>query len=365
MAQILLSFLYVIPIFMVGVFFISSFMEEKINRKLIVLLSAPLTPFQLITGKMLPYIVYSVIAILVITAVMGGDLLLSLAIFVPVSLLIFCALLMVALLYRTFKDQTFFSIMAAWVVIAYLVAPAMFTGVSDVSYFSPMTLAVLMYRGEDFSAGQYFLSTLPLYLLFAVIMFIGVRIFNEEYLMGFRPLHRKLADAVYLVMDKSHPGLSCFAVSLMLIPVVLMIEFASIVIGLNLSESAALGVIFVLAILSEEVAKSGSVAVMIQSGTVTSIRGVVRLSLFSAVGFAIGEKALLLLTLSVMEESSMIEAAFGSGLILLPMAMHFVTTSIVCLISARFGLKYYPLAIVAGAAVHTAYNLIVMSGEIF
>ncbi len=365
MSQILLAFFYVIPIFMVGIFFTSSFMEEKINRKLVVLMSAPVTPFQVIAGKMLPYILYSLLAVVVITVVLGGSLPLSLAIFLPVSLFIFSALVMVALLYRTFKDQTFFSIMAAWVTIAYLVTPAMFIGISDVSYFSPLTLAVQMYRGETFGFTEYLLATLPLYLLFAVTMFVGVRIFNEEYLMGFRPLHRKLAEAIYLVMNKSHPGLSVFSVSLLLIPVVLMIQFASIVIGLNLDTAASLAIIFVFSILAEELAKSGSIAVLIQSGDVRTYTGIIKLSFFSALGFLIGEKLLLYLTLSVVSKNMFIEAALGAGFLFLPFILHLVTTSIVCLLTARFGLKYYPLAILAGSVVHCGYNLIMMAGEIF
>jgi len=365
LAQVILAFLYIIPIFMVGVFFTSSFMEEKIGRKLIVLFSAPVTPFQVIAGKMIPYIVYSFIAIIVVTLILGGNILLSLAIFIPVSMLIFSALLMVAMLYRTFKDQTFFSVLAAWVMIAYLVTPAMFTGLSDVSYFSPLTLAVEMYRDEPFGLKEYLLATIPLYLLFSVAVFVGVRVFNEEYLMGFRPLHRKLSEAINMVMDRNHLSFSVILVSLILIPIVLMVQFASIVIGLNLPETAALAIIFPLAILSEEIAKSIGVVVLWQNGAINSLRSVVKFSFFAALGFFLGEKLLLYLTLSVVSKTMFIEAALGSGWLILPLAMHFVTTCVVCLLSARLGARFYPLAILAGALIHGTYNLIVMRGQLF
>ncbi len=369
LAQVVLAFLYVIPIFLVGVFFTSSFMEEKINRKLVVLLSAPVTPFQIITGKMIPYIIYSIIAIIAITIALSGDILLSLAIFIPVSMFIFSALLMVALLYRTFKDQTFFSIMAAWMVIAYLITPAMFTGLSDVSYFSPLTLAIQVYRDEPIGVMEYLLATVPLYLLFSVTVFMGVRVFNEEYLMGFRPMHRKVAEAINLIMDRNHLSFSVMLVSLIFLPVVLMIQFASILIGMNLPatlpDSVSFAVIFPLAILSEEIAKSSSVAVLLQNRAIGSMRSVIKYSFFAALGFFIGEKLLLYLTLSVVSETMFVEAALGSGWLILPLAMHFVTTGAVCLLSARFGVRFYPLAIVAGAIIHGSYDLIIMRGEIF
>ncbi len=365
LAQVILAFLYIIPIFMVGVFFTSSFMEEKLGRKLIVLFSAPVTPFQVIAGKMIPYICYSFISIIAVTLILGGNILLSLAIFIPVSMLIFSALLMVAMLYRTFKDQTFFSVLAAWVMIAYLVTPAMFTGLSDVSYFSPLTLAVEMYRDEPFGLKEYLLATIPLYLLFSVTVFVGIRVFNEEYIMGFRSLYRKVGEAINLVMDRDHLSFSVILVSLMFIPLVLMVQFASIVVGLNLSEIAALSIIFPVAILSEELAKSIGVVVLWQNEAIASLKDVIKFSFFAALGFFLGEKLLLYLTLSVVSKTMFIEAALGSGWLILPLAMHFVTTCVVCLLSVRLGSKYYPLAILAGSLIHGAYNLIVMRGQIF
>jgi hypothetical protein len=97
LAQVLLAFFYIVPIFFVSVFFTSSFMEEKTNRKLIILMSAPITPLQIILGKMLPYIGYSILAIIAITLVLKGNVLLALAIFIPIMLFIFSLYLMVRL----------------------------------------------------------------------------------------------------------------------------------------------------------------------------------------------------------------------------------------------------------------------------
>ncbi|MDY6911678.1 MAG: ABC transporter permease [Chloroflexota bacterium] len=365
LSQVLLAFLYIVPIFFVSVFFTSSFMEEKTNRKLVILLSAPITPLQIILGKMLPYIVYSVIAIVAITLMLRGSVLLGLAIFVPVMLFILSIYLMVALLYRTFKDQTFFSVLAVWIITAYLVAPAMFAGVNDLSYISPLTLAVQMYQGESFGLAEYFLSTIPLYAIFLATMFVGVRVFNEEYLMGFRPLYKKLGEAVYLAIDRSHLNVSVFALSSLLVPVVFMVQFASIVIASNLSTMAALTVIFVLSIIAEEIAKSIGIVVLLQNKAINSVRGVIKFSFISALGFLIAEKLLLFLALSVMSESMFIDAVFSSGLLLLPLALHFVTTSVVCFLTARLGIKYFPLGLVAGSVVHGIYNLCIIGGEIF
>ena len=164
----------------------------------------PLRPFQIIIGKMLPYIGYSLLVVILITLALHGNLLLALAIFFPVMLFIFSIYLMVALTYRTFKDQTFFSVLATFSVITvYLVVPAMFAGVSNLSYISPLTLAVQMYRGESpFGLHEVpGLATLPMVpdLLFSHVS-IGNSVFNEEYLMGFQAAARQSHTRLYILV---------------------------------------------------------------------------------------------------------------------------------------------------------------------
>ena len=360
LAQVMIAFFYVVPLFFVSVFFTSSFMEEKTNRKLIILMSAPVTPLQIILGKMLPYLAYSIICIIGITLLLRGDVLLGLAIFIPVMLFIISIYLMVALLYRTFKDQTFFSVLAVWVITAYLVAPAMFSGVSDLSYISPLTLAVQMFRGESFGLTEYFLSTTPMYLVFLLALFVGTRIFNEEYLMGFRPLHTKLAEAVYLAMDKNHLSMSILLLSLFVIPIVFMVQLASIVMASNLPMPISLWALLAISVIAEEIAKSAGIAVLLKNNVIKSRRHIVAFSFISALGFLVGEKLLLYLALSVVSESMFTDAIFSAGLLIAPLTMHFVATCAVCLLTSRLGIRLYPVAIVAGAVIHALYNLYII-----
>ncbi len=360
LAQVIITFLYVVPVFFISLFFTSSFTEEKVSRKLIVLLSAPVTRFQVIMGKMLPYLAYSIVVIIGVTMVLQGNILLGLAIFVPVMLFIFSIYLMVALTYRTFKDQTFFSVLALSVVTVYLVGPAMFTGVNDLSYISPLTLAVTMYRGETFTVSQYFLATTPLLLVFGQSMYVGTRVFNEEYLMGFRPLHSKIAEAIYLTLDRAHLSLSTLFMGMSLVPLVFMVELASIVFVTNLPLPFMLGFMLIVSVVVEELAKSAGVVILLQNKALARKRDVLKLAALSALGFMLAEKLLLLMAMSVVSDSSVIEVMFGGGMLLLPLALHVVSTSVVCLFTARFGTRYYLLAIVLGSIIHAIYNVSVM-----
>ncbi len=367
LSQVVLAFLYIVPMLFMGIFFNSSFMEEKTNRKLNILMSTPVTPFDVIAGKMLPYVSFSLVLVIAITIFLGGDVLLALAIFLPVILFIFAIYLMVSLIYRTFKDQTFFSMAAITFVTGYLVLPALFTGINNVSYISPLTLAVQMYRGESFGLTEYALSTGPMYLVFVLAMFVGVRIFNEEYLMGFGPLYRKAADAIYLSINKNHLYISIALLSLLLIPAVFMVQMViailSLMVPVSLPPMAFLAILLALCVVVEEVAKSAGIVTLLQNKKVLSVKTILILSLASAIGFFIGEKILLYLSLSVISNVMLLEALDNANLLIIPLIAHFIFTSIVCLTTRKLGVKYYWVAIIAGATVHFLYNYVILAQQ--
>ena len=180
--------------------------------------------------------------------------------------------------------------------------------------------------------------------------------------MGFRPLYRKLAEAIALIITPRHLNLSMAFLSFILIPVAFMVQFASIVIASNLSISAALGLVFLLSIVTEEVAKSAGIAVLVQNGAVRSYRVLLKLAIASAAGFFFGEKLLLLLALSVVSDSMFAEALAGSSLLIAPLGMHILTTAVVALVTRRLGVRYYPVGVFAGSVIHALYNLWVIYG---
>jgi ABC-type Na+ efflux pump permease subunit len=359
-AQVIIAFFYVLPVFFISVFFTTSFMDEKTDRRITVLMSAPVTPFEIIAGKMLPYMGFSLASVVVITLVLKGNLLLAMAIFIPVILFIFAVYLMVPLVYRTFKDTTFISMLAISVITSYLIFPAMFSGVNDLSYMSPLTLAVKMYREEPFGLKEYLFSTASMSFVFVLSVYIGIRILNEEYLMGFRPLYRKAAEAIYLAINCSHIHASIILLSLFLVPVVYMIQLVALALSFNLPMPYALGGLLLAAAAIEEVAKSAGITVLLENKAIRSARDVLVLSFLSAVGFLVAEKLLLYISLSAVSQSALSAALFSSGMFLVPLIAHFVFTALVCLLTSRFGVRYYPFAVLAGSIVHALYNLCVL-----
>ncbi len=360
--QVLVALIYILPITFISIFFTSSFMDEKVNRRLTILLSAPITPFQIILGKMLPYAIFSLATTALIAVVTKGDVLLALAIFAPTTLFIFAIYLMVPLFYRTFKDTTFIAMLVTTLTTAYLVFPAMFTNVNDLAYISPLALAVKMYRGEPFGWREYLFPSVPMSAIFGFAMFAGTRLLNEEFLMGYKPITRKAADAIYLMMAHAHPYLSVPLWSLLVIPIVYLAQVIFLAFATNLPVRLILGFTLVASALIEEVVKSVGIVVLAERGVVKSMRDIIGLSFLSALGFLIGEKLLLLLSISMVSEARVSGALFGVGLLLfIPLIAHFVFTTIITLLQTKLKIPY-TLALAVGTFVHFVYNVYVMRG---
>ena len=361
-AQVLVAMIYILPITFISIFFTSSFMDEKINRRLTVLLSAPITPLQIMLGKMLPYAIFAHSAIALIAVLTKGNVLLTLAIFVPTTLFVFAIYLMVPLFYRTFKDTTFIAMLVTTLTTAYLVAPAMFTDVSDISYISPLTLAVKMYRNEPFGWREYLFPSLPMSAIFGFAMFAGTRLLNEEFLMGYKPITRKISDAIYLLMAHSKPYLSVPLWSLLVIPIVYMAQIVFLAFASNLPFGMIVGVTLMASALMEEFAKSVGIVVLADHGMVKSYREILLLAFLSALGFFIGEKLLVLLSINMVSQASISSVLFGQGLMLLvPLIAHSIFTTIVILLKTKANLLYLA-ALMVGTVVHFLYNWYLLGG---
>lgn len=360
--QVLVALIYILPITFISIFFTSSFMDEKSNRRLTILLSAPITPFQIILGKMLPYTVFALCTTVLIAMITKGNALLALAIFTPTTLFIFAIYLMVPLFYRTFKDTTFISMLVTTLTTAYLVFPAMFTNVNDLAYISPLTLAVKMYRAEPFGWREYLFPSLPMAAIFGFAMFAGTRLLNEEFLMGYKPITRKISDAIYLMMAHARPSIAVTLWSLLVIPAVYMAQVVMLAFAANLPVRLILGATLIASALIEEVVKTIGIVVLAEHRAVSSVREILWLSFLSALGFLIGEKLLLLVSISMVSQARVSGALFGAGMLLLiPLAAHFVFTAAVTLLRVKLRFPYW-LALGLGTLVHFFYNVTVMRG---
>jgi hypothetical protein len=122
------------------------------------------------------------------------------------------------------------------------------------------------------------------------------------------------------------------------------------------------GVTLMASALMEEIAKSIGILVLADHGKLKSYREILLLSFLSALGFFIGEKLLVLVSINMITQGSISGVLFGQGLSLLaPLAAHFVFTTIVTLLKTRANLLYIA-ALMVGTMVHFLYNWYLLGG---
>jgi ABC-type Na+ efflux pump permease subunit len=359
-AGVVTTTLYLFPIFLVSMFFTGGFMEEKVDRRISVLLSAPVSPLQIILGKMLPYFAFAVFSVVGIALILADPIFLTLLSLVPVILFVLSVYLMVPLLYRTFKDTTFISMLATTIITVYLVFPAMFSGVSDLSYTSPLTLILDAEVGQSLTLRHYLTSMVPMTLVSAVLIYVGSRSLNEDFLNGFRPIFQKLSDAIYLSMHRGYPGLSILLASAFLIPIVYMAQLGALTFSANLSARPAIAAVLISSLIIEEIAKSLSIKGLIEHHHVEAWYQVVLYAFLSALGFLVGEKLLVVASISVVSQSALSAVLVNAGKLWIPLLAHFVFTSLVSLGLFWFGARRYVYSLSAGVFVHLVYNLAVL-----
>jgi hypothetical protein len=198
--------------------------------------------------------------------------------------------------------------------------------------------------------------------IFGFAMFAGTRMLNEEFLMGYKPITRKITDAIYLMMAHARPSVAVTVWSLLVIPVVYMAQVVMLAFAANLPVSLILGATLVTSALIEEVVKTIGIVVLAEHRVVSSVREILWLSFLSALGFLIGEKVLLLVSISMVSQARVSGALFGAGVFLLiPLAAHFVFTALVTLLRIKLRFPYW-LALGIGTVAHFFYNVYVMRG---
>jgi hypothetical protein len=138
---------------------------------------------------------------------------------------------------------------------------------------------------------------------------------------------------------------------------IVILAFAS-----NLPFGMILTVTLMASALMEELAKSIGIVVLAEHGRVKSVPEILILSFLSALGFFLGEKLLVLVSIYMVAQASISSVLFGQGMFLFaPLIAHFIFTAIVSLLKIKANLLYLA-ALMVGTMVHFLYNWYLLGG---
>jgi ABC-type Na+ efflux pump permease subunit len=373
--SLVLAFAFLVPMNFVVQAYGSTILDERIGRRGELLLVAPVTPGDIVAGKTAPYLFGMVAVTTGIAFAIGGGLLSVVAV-VPVALLFLAATFTAGMFARSFKELTFVTVAISTFLTSYAFVPAIFADVTPIALISPLTLVVRDLQGGGATVVEYLFSTGPFYFASSVLFLLGLGVYREEDMFTQRSVPLKVLDA----LDSRLRGATSVAVlSGLFIPFVFIAELLAIAVLFALPIDVSIPLLLVTIAAVEEVAKSVHVYAGFAKARFERTVGVaVVLGTLSGLGFFVGEKLTVVVQLIGLPELPLGEAAFapsgvgvaGTGgapgvglvavLLLAPLALHAVTASLSAL-GARASLRWYAVGLSAAVAVHTAYNLAVVS----
>ncbi|CAG0970161.1 MAG: ABC transporter permease [Candidatus Methanoperedens sp.] len=360
--SVVLSFIFIFPIYFIAQFFSSSIMDERIKRKGELLLVSPVSSYQIVLGKLIPYLLGSMALVAIMTFKLGGSPWIIL-ILLPVSLMFLSTSFLGAIIARSFKELSFVLIFLSVFLSGYIFFPAMFANIHAISIISPITLVVRLLENETVSISDYMFSTTPLYLLSILIFIFGIFIYREEDLFTQKPIKEKLLDSIQEFIKRVPAPL--FSLSIALLPLVFSIQLMLIVLMFNFPIRIGILFFIIVAAFIEELVKSvGIYTVFSRKLSDVTTGNALKFGILSGFGFFAGEKIMLLVVIA-----SIAGSAFGSvmgiGLLVFPLILHVTSTTVASLGIRYLGHREYLASVVTASIVHAAYNLYLVRSVVF
>jgi len=365
--SLVLAFAFLVPMNFVVQAYGSTMLNERINRRGELLLVAPVSPGDIVAGKTLPYFA-TMLGVTALVALGVGGSLVSVAAVLPIALLFLAATFAGAMFARSFKELTFVTVTVSVFLTAYTFVPAIFANVTPIALISPLTLVVRDLQPlESVTPGAFVFATAPFVFSAGVLFLLGIGIYREEDMFTQRSVPLKFLDALDARMSRPRDVAVLSGLS---IPFVFIAELLAIAVLFALPVSLTIPLLLFVVALIEEVAKSVHIYAAFESGTFPRVRRVALiLGALSGLGFFVGEKFTAVAQVVGLPELALGQAALAPsgigvfsavGLLFAPLVLHVVTAGLTALGAMR-DLRWYAAAFVGSVAIHTAYNLAVVT----
>ncbi|MDD1724842.1 MAG: PrsW family intramembrane metalloprotease [Methanospirillum sp.] len=363
---IIFIFIFIFPLYFTSQFFMMSIMNERTLRQGEALIASPVRPAIVVFGKMLPYALGMILIVTIILLMVGAGIS---AIFplIPVILFFLSFALFIGMISRSYKELSFISIFFSTVATSYLFFPSIFANVHVVSLLSPVTLVIHVMDGTGYTLTDYVYSTSLFFLTSFILFGFCIRNFHEEQLFTEKGITETIALFLGTMVSTRYWFLSLVLITIMTIPFVFMAQMMYLVLFFNLPMPFSLILIMFLAALTEELAKSaGLIGLITHRYPALSWRIVLLSALLIALGFILGEKLLLFVTLSQISDSVFGAALFLSiGLLWIPFLLHAGTTLCSGIALKIGGRRFLPVGIMIATVIHCLYNMYLLQGWIW
>ncbi|MDF1556825.1 MAG: hypothetical protein P1P80_01390 [ANME-2 cluster archaeon] len=359
LTSVLVSFMFVAPMFFISQLYSSSIMDERMSRKGVMLLASPIRGYEIVAGKTLPFFTVLLLFSVVSALVLGGDALVVLVI-VPVILIFLSTAFLSSILARNFRELTMMLVFFSVVLGSFLFIPTAFVNIHEYSTISPLTLVVTLLEGDVVTLDNLAFASVPLLFTSLLMYLFGTMLMNEEGLLVKVEAFDKVLDSVgRLLYYLGHWQIGVLVIGILVVPFVFMSQLFLLVIFfnmMNVSPMIVIGISMAVSVMIEEWAKVLAPMVMLKKGCGSPGS----LGMLSGTGYFLGEKGLLLLALSSVVEGGLGELLFvGTGyLLFVPLCIH-VSGAVVSSRGIAYGISP-KWAVAAASVVHLILNLIIL-----
>ena len=371
--SLVLAFVFIVPLNFLIQAYGSTILSERLNRRGELLLVSPVSRFDIIGGKTLPYFaaamaIETVIAVgvtYISTGTLGG--LVSVLAIVPLVLLFLAATFIGAMFARSFKELTFVTVTITVGLTSYAFVPAIFTDVTPIALISPLTVVVRDLQGQAVGLPQFLFSVTPPLLSALVLFGLGAGLYREEDMFAQRSIPLKVLDAL---AGRIHKRRHVAYVVAILLPFVFVLQLLAIAVLFALG-SISIPIILVVVAVVEEVAKSLPIyAAYAHKRFEANTKTALVLGLMSGIGFFVGEKLTHIAQLVGLPQLEIGQAGLQItpdsvglpillGLFFLPLLLHTVTAAISAVGASRDRTSYL-VALGLAMVIHFVYNFAVV-----
>ena len=364
--SLILAFAFILPLNFIVQVYASSMIDERLKRRGELLLVSPVSKYDIIVGKTLPYFTLALLVCGAITYYIGGSTVTMLAV-APLIMAFLAAGFLAAMFSRSYKELTFVMLTASVLLTAYAFLPAIFTTVHPVSVISPLFVVVSDLRGETIQLAHFLISTMPLLLVGGLMFVLGSGVYTEEGLFTQRPVGMKALDAL---AAQVYSKKSFFLLGAISLPFIFAAELLILTGLVMFPEYLSVPLLLGLIALTEEIGKSLPVYAAFETERVErSMKTALVGGFLAGFGFFAAEKLTMVSQYTSLGEMELGEMLIGTtgllgstgslvgiGLLVLWPFVHSLTT-MVSAAGARYGRWHYMAGLLLATALHLAYNL--------
>lgn len=353
--SLLLTFAYLIPLNFLAQLYAGSLLAERVRHRGLLVLTAPLSPAQVLVGRSLPYLAAGGVVYLAASLAIGVTGIGWLAA-LPIVTFVLAAALVLGNLARSPRELTFLLTGTTTLFSTFLFLPAVFTALPPLAFLSPVSVISAAIEGTDVSLGLILYALVPLSLCVLGLLAIGIGLHREETLFSQQPLGAKVRQAVSR-WTATPPRLVLAGV--LAVPFALALELFVLALVIPLGLVAVFPAVVIGAAVLEESLKLLATASQAR-------RPGWQAGLWVGVGFFAGEKLALLVALAGfgglelgLPTLRLLGASGGWALLLGPLLLHAAAAAVAGLGVAR-GRGKAVAWWAAAVGLHVAYNLAVL-----